>query len=221
MSERALERLLLADCGSTEKLVLLAVAHHGTGASGSGGWPSVRRIARIAGVSTSTAQVALRSLAKRGWLSWQSGSAKANSSNRYTINAEAIKLLDFDLYRPAAQGYGGSSHRPVASAVPASATGLWRNGQKPVATTGNESSTEPINLKEQEDLQGVSARLEAQSRAYFDKHPEAEWAGHNSHTLKLAIKGKPKDDPARKRIETELAARQRGEREATRKQWRH
>ena len=152
MSHRALEILIMADCPRLEKLVLLAIAHHGQGVSGSGAFPGIRRIARIAGASVSSTQVALRALKERGWLDWTPGNAKENAPNRYTINVDAIPMLDFDLYRPASQAYAGDRHRPVPGPVPVAGTGLYRSGLKPVPVTGTESTTEPINHKNRENL---------------------------------------------------------------------
>lgn len=97
-----MEIILDANCSSIEKLVLLVIARHGRGKDGSGGFPSVRRIARIAGISTSTLHSVLGEMRKKKWLSWNPGSVKENKANEYTLDLSEIPLLP-DLWRPPIQ----------------------------------------------------------------------------------------------------------------------
>jgi hypothetical protein len=92
MSLQILEVILMADCPAVEKLVLLTIAKHGKGANGSGGYPGLRRIAQIVGISRSTLHSVLATLRAKRWLSWTSGSPEA--SNIYRIYVEAIPMLD-------------------------------------------------------------------------------------------------------------------------------
>ena len=91
MSRSAKETLLYAKCSPVEKGgKLLATADHGKGTDGSGGYPSVRRIALIARVSPATAHRAVRTLGRRGWLSWHR--ASKNTASTYTIHHDAISM---------------------------------------------------------------------------------------------------------------------------------
>lgn len=119
-----MEIILDANCSSIEKLVLLVIARHGRGKDGSGGFPSVRRIARIAGISTSTLHSVLGEMRKKKWLSWNPGSVKENKANEYTLHLSEIPLLP-DLWRP----------------VATTDTALSRFGTKPVSVAGHQAST--------------------------------------------------------------------------------
>lgn len=95
MSLLAHEIILLAKVPSLEKLVLQAIEFHGRNG---GTYPSVRTIALIAGISTSTAQAALHSLKDKGLLSWVAGHGRAVST--YTIHYEKLSPLDFRSVSP-------------------------------------------------------------------------------------------------------------------------
>ncbi|WP_158750227.1 helix-turn-helix domain-containing protein [Acidobacterium sp. S8] len=149
MSRSAVEVLLDADCSSVEKLVLLAIARHGRGTDGSGGYPSVRRIAKMAGVSRSTVKRTVDSLRAKKWLSWSSGNARENKANTYTLHLDAIPMLPnlwrspvptigTALYSPQVQPY--AHHRP--SPISTIGIGLYPSEAKPVPTMGTQASTE-------------------------------------------------------------------------------
>jgi hypothetical protein len=95
MSRTAVEALLNADCSPVEKLVLQAIASH-MGRNGT--YPSVRRIAQMAVIATSTAQLALESMRKKKWLSWHPRCAGENNTSIYTIHFDTIPMLPTGLW---------------------------------------------------------------------------------------------------------------------------
>jgi hypothetical protein len=110
VSRSAKEALLYADCSPVEKVVLQAIADHGRGMDGSGGFPSVRRFALIARVRPSTVHIALKTLAAKGWLSWSR--ASKNSASTYTIHHDAISTVN--LNRVPISGTPAVDHVPIS-----------------------------------------------------------------------------------------------------------
>ncbi len=91
MSRSAMEVILDADCTGYEKLVLMVIARHGRGTNGSGSFPSVRRIARMAGISTFTVNFTLKSLKEKPWFKLRSGVGRG--VNKYDLDLGAIPML--------------------------------------------------------------------------------------------------------------------------------
>jgi hypothetical protein len=141
VSRSAVEVLLDADCSLVEKMVLQIIARHGRGSDGSGGHPSARRIALMAGVSRSTLHYVLISLRTKGWISWTSGNARENKANTYTLYLNAIPMLP-DLWRSSSQTYLAHRDSPVSQPVSLTESGLSRFGSKPVSLAGHQASTE-------------------------------------------------------------------------------
>lgn len=163
MSRSVVELLLDADCSLVEKMILQVVARHGKGSDGSGGYPSIRRIALMSRISTSTTRGALGAMRKKKWLSWSSGNAQENKANEYTIHLDAIPMLH-DLWRSPLQPSGDQRYSPVADPVATIATDLWRSEAKPVATTATQASTEVnTNTKNSLSSSGDDAVSESSS----------------------------------------------------------
>ena len=163
MSRFAVEDILRkCKCGPREKLVLMSIASWG-GGDGSGGHPTVRRIALMAGVSRSTVQTILKALRDKSWLSWTSGSAKENTANTYTIHLDAIPIIDWTLYRSQVQAqYLPPGHPvPATGTAPVPATGptLYRFGSKPVPATGTHASTKANTKDDDRSSSSFSLRV--------------------------------------------------------------
>ena len=141
VSRSAVETLFDADCQTLEKIVLMVIARHGQGTDGSGGRPSLRRIAKIAGVSCSTLHYVLISLRTKGWLSWNPGNASENKANTYTLHFDAIPMLP-DLWRSSSQTR--LAHRGSPASQPDSFTeaALPRFGSKPASPAEYQANTE-------------------------------------------------------------------------------
>lgn len=124
----------------------------------------MRRIARMAGISTSTARAALGAMRKKHWLSWSSGNAKESKANTYTLYLNAIPMLP-NLWRSSLQTCGDYRYRPVADPVATTATDLWRLEAKPVAVAGHQASTEAnTNTKNTHTSDDVSSVSHFQSQ---------------------------------------------------------
>lgn len=80
---RILRAVRESDLTPTERLVLLVVASHADNTTGEA-WPGIPRIAVESGFTTRTVERALASLAKRGWLRWQTAASKLGT-NVYTV----------------------------------------------------------------------------------------------------------------------------------------
>ena len=82
---RILRAVRESDLTPTERLILLVVASHADNSTGEA-WPGIPRIAAESGFTTRTVERALASLAKRGWLRWQTAASKLGT-NVYTVTS--------------------------------------------------------------------------------------------------------------------------------------
>lgn len=187
MSRLALEVIAMAECPATEKLVLQAVAVHGDRTNGSGGWPGVRRIARMAGIAPSTTWVALKSLEAKGWLSWTSGNPEA--ANVYTIHLNAISTFD-KVYRLPIQGVSATDTGCIAEQD--------RGVSDPVSPSDTELK-EKLNTKAKTlSSKGKPSKSHKASQENFSfLHTEEKSAkGTSTRKKKSARKNPPKKKPA-------------------------
>jgi hypothetical protein len=172
MSRNAIEILLDADCSIAEKMLLLIIYRHGRGADGKGSFPGVRRLARIAGISTSTTWTSLSAMRGKNWLSWSPGNAREREPNTYTIRFDAIPIIP-DLWRSPIQ----PRPNPVSTAdtVPVSISDT-----PPVSDPVSVAATEANTKQEQEQnlfaqdkpVQATSPRKRKSGKAEPEKPPD-------------------------------------------------
>jgi hypothetical protein len=183
MSLSAVEIILReCDCPTVEKMVLMAIASHGKGTDGNESRPSVRRVAKMAGISTSTVHYALDSLRAKGWLSWDSGNFGKKTANIYTIHLDAISRINWTLYRTS-----GVSLTESLTANPVSRSPrhpVSRFGLPSVSLAGHEASTEAGGEESaayterktrhaKRDPRGVALRKKKPSKAAAGIEPKA------------------------------------------------
>lgn len=184
-------------------MVLIVIARHGQGINGNGTFATVRRIALMARISTSTAWTALKAMRQKGWLSWNPGNVKGNIANTYTLHLEAIPKIK-DLWRSPIQTVAVADTATIATIdTPVAITDTDCSDQAPqtVSVAGTQANTS--NKQKQNTNTKRAPKGSAPPFALPDWVPKEEWDHFDE--MRKGMRNVPWTDHAKTLIVQELA----------------